>query len=72
MKRSNIPGQGVIGGGEGAISTSQEDKTNISGQIKLYLVKFLVLPHPLTNYEIQRFYQNEAKFNGVYSIKNLT
>ena len=35
MKRSNIPGQGVIGGGEGAISTSQEDKTNISGQDKI-------------------------------------
>ena len=34
MKRSNIPEQGVIGGGEGAKSTSQEDKTNISGQDK--------------------------------------
>ena len=24
-------------------------------------------PHPLTNFEIQRYYQNEPKFNGVYS-----
>ena len=23
--------------------------------------------HPLTNFEIQTYYQNEPKFNGVYS-----
>ena len=23
-------------------------------------------PHPLTNFEIQKYYQNEPKFNGVY------
>ena len=28
-------------------------------------------PHPLTNFEIQRYYQNEPKFNGVYSRNNL-
>ena len=28
-------------------------------------------PHPLTNSEIQKYYQNEAKFNGVYSRNNL-
>ena len=28
-------------------------------------------PHPLTNFEIQKFYQNEPKFNGVYSRNNL-
>ena len=27
--------------------------------------------HPLTNFEIQKFYQNEPKFNGVYSRNNL-
>ena len=27
--------------------------------------------HPLTNFEIQRYYQNEPKFNGVYSRSNL-
>ena len=25
-------------------------------------------PHPLTNFEIHEYYQNEARFNGVYSI----
>ena len=29
-------------------------------------------PHPLTNLEIQKYYQNEPKFNGVYSRNNLT
>ena len=28
-------------------------------------------PHPLINFEIQRYYQNEPKFNGVYSRNNL-
>ena len=28
-------------------------------------------PHLLTNFEIQNYYQNEAKFNGVYSRNNL-
>ena len=30
-----------------------------------------MLPHPLTNFEIQKYYQNEPKFNGVYSRDNL-
>ena len=29
-------------------------------------------PHPLTNFEIQKYYQNESKFNGVYSGNNLS
>ena len=28
-------------------------------------------PHPLTNFEMQKYYQNESKFNGVYSRNNL-
>ena len=28
-------------------------------------------PHPLTNFEIQKYYQNESKFNGVHSRNNL-
>ena len=28
-------------------------------------------PHPLTNFEIQKYYQNEPKLNGVYSRNNL-
>ena len=29
-------------------------------------------PHPLTNSEIQKYYQNEPRFNGVYSRDNLS
>ena len=28
-------------------------------------------PHPLTDFEIQKYYQNEPRFNGVYSRDNL-
>ena len=28
-------------------------------------------PHPLTNFEIQKCYQKEFKFNGFYSRNNL-
>ena len=28
-------------------------------------------PHPLANFEIQKYYQNEPKFNGVFSRDNL-
>ena len=34
-------------------------------------IRFLIPPHPLTNFEIQKFYQNEPRFNGVYSRDNL-
>ena len=30
-----------------------------------------MLPHLLINFEIQTYYQNEPKFNGVYSRNNL-
>ena len=30
-----------------------------------------MLPHPLKNFEIKNYYQNEPRFNGVYSRNNL-
>ena len=30
-----------------------------------------MLPRPLINFEIQKYYQNEPKFNGLYSTDNL-
>ena len=30
-----------------------------------------MLPHSLTDFEIQKYYENELKFNGVYSRNNL-
>ena len=28
-------------------------------------------PHPLTNFDVQKYYQNESRLNGVYSRDNL-
>ena len=33
--------------------------------------KKLIPPHPLTNFEIQAYYRNEHRFNGLYSRDNL-
>ena len=30
-----------------------------------------MLPHPLTNFEIQKYHKNEPKFNGVFSRNDL-
>ena len=32
---------------------------------------FLIPPHPLTKYEIQKYYKNEPRYNGVFSRNNL-
>ena len=37
----------------------------------LHLKNFLISPHLLTNFEIQKYYQNEPRFNGVYAKDNL-
>ena len=33
--------------------------------------KFLIPPHLLTNFQIQKYYKNEPGFNGVFSRDNL-
>ena len=33
----------------------------------LQLIKALIPPYPLTNFEIKEYYENEPRFNGVYS-----
>ena len=32
----------------------------------------MIQPHPLTNFEIQKYYEDEPRFNGVFSRDNLT
>ena len=34
-------------------------------------MRFLIPPHPLTNLEIQKYYKNEPRFNGVFYRNNL-
>ena len=39
----------------------------------VFPLKWIFHPrHPLTNFEIQKYYQNEPRVNGVYSRDNLT
>ena len=39
--------------------------------MSLQLKKALIPPHPLTNPEIKEYYENEPRFNGIYSKNNL-
>ena len=32
---------------------------------------FLIPPHPVTNFEQQKYYKNEPRLNGVFSRNNL-
>ena len=34
-------------------------------------MEFFMPPHPLKNFEMQRYYQNEPRFNGVFPRNNL-
>ena len=34
-------------------------------------IAFLIPPYPLTNFDIQKYYENEPRFNGVFSQNNL-
>ena len=59
-----LSGEGVFRVGEGTIRAGYGFKKRS--------LKFLTLPpHPLTNFEIQEYYQNKPKFNGVFSRDNL-
>ena len=41
-------------------------------KVQLEQARIFNAAHPLTKFEIQKYYQNEPKFNGVYSRNNLT
>ena len=58
--------------GKGVIRAEEGTARVVYGSKKSSLKKiFLIPPHPLTNFEIQMYYQNEPRFNGVYSRDNL-
>ena len=56
----NIKGEGINRAGEVVLRAGYGNKMD-----------FLILPHPLTNFEIQKYHKNESRFNGVYSRDNL-
>ena len=41
------------------------------GSKKTSLKKVFIPPHLLTNFQIEVYYQNEPRFNGIYSRDNL-
>ena len=63
----NQDGKGI------GILASLLDSTILSslGQDKEFLKKALIPPHSLTNFEIQNYYKDKPRFNGVYSRDNL-
>ena len=48
------------------MKTKKEKKLQ---ELVLEKMGFLILPHPLTNFEIQIYYKNELRFNGVICLK---
>ena len=71
-----LSGNGIVRAGyenkkeNGAIAKRQRSRN-----CKSWLWKwngFLMSLHPLTNFEIQRYYQNEPRLNGMFSRSNLT
>ena len=57
----NLSGKGLIRAGEGTVRAGYGSKRS-------FLKKILTpTSHPLTNFEIQEYYQNESRFNGVFS-----
>ena len=54
-----LSGKETVRAGEGLLKAGEGTK------------KSLILPHPLTNFEIKEYYENEPKFNGVYSRDNI-
>ena len=57
----NNKGKGIKIAGSGRTLSSALQKT----------IGFSILPHPLTNFEIQKYYENEPRFDGVFSRDNL-
>ena len=60
-----LAGKGVIRAGEGNARVGYRPKRS---SFKKF---FLIPPHAFTNFEIQMYYQNEPRFNGIYSRDNL-
>ena len=61
-----LAGKRVIRAGEGTIRADYGSSSKWSS-----LKNILIPPRPLTNFEIQAYYQNEPRINGVYSRDNL-
>ena len=61
-----LTGKGTVSAGSGNEKWKRNGK---SWYCKT--MRFLIPPQPLTNFEIQKYYQNEPRFNAVFSRNNL-
>ena len=73
---SGTLGAGLLGNllaGKGIVRAGSEKKKRKRNCKSWYWksMEFLMPPHPLTNFERQTYYQNEPRFNGVFSRNNL-
>ena len=80
-----LAGKGIDRAGEGVVragygrhslnsSTSYKNKKAEKTRKKTRIWiqnEFLIPPHPVTSFEIQKYYQNQPRFNGVCSRDNL-
>ena len=69
-----LTGKRILRAGSGRHSSSAFKKKEIKRNCKSWYWKrmgFYMLPHPLTNFKIQKYYKNELRFNGVFSRNNL-
>ena len=63
----NKKGKGIVRAGSG----NKKGKEIVRGGTGKKM-GFLIPSHPLKNFEIQKCYKNEPRFNGVFSRNNLT
>ena len=64
-----LTGKGVERAGSGNNKGKGIERAGYGNQLKKN--GFLIPPHPLTNFEIQEYFENKPRFNGVYSRDNL-
>ena len=62
----HLSGKGIVKAGEGTMRAGYGSSIR-----KKALIPGNSSPHPLTNFEIKEYYENEPRFNGVYSRDNL-
>ena len=61
----------LLGTGASLLENLFAGKDTIKTGHRRIRLGFLMLPHPLINFEIQRYYQNVRRCNYVYSRNNL-
>ena len=67
-----LTGKGMMRAGEGSVASRAKSEGIVRAGEGAKKTLYSLLPfHPLTNIEINGYYKNEPRFNGVYSKKNL-